>query len=246
MKSAAVWLVFLLLLPGGAVLAQQKTEVRVAFMDFPGYSELDESGRATGKAVELTRDLLNEAGYAAQIQILPAARIWLGLENGEVHLWPGVLSKPGLDEHTLLTSRDMGRVNINLYYLPGNPAPDWPQELHGKSLITITNFTYTKALNDILNNPGLNLTIHKSNSHSGAVEMLLRGRGDYLLDYQAQVDVVLRDLEIESLPYIEVASHPMRFILSRNSGFAEQLKVDLDAAFDRLRARGAELDVVLQ
>ncbi|WP_193072162.1 substrate-binding periplasmic protein [Pseudomonas sp. FME51] len=246
MKGTSLRLALLFLFAGDTVLAEQKPEVQVAFMDFPGYSELGATGRATGKAVDLTRKLLHEAGYEAQVQILPAARIWLGLENGDVHMWPGLLNKPGLDEHTLLTERDMGQVGINLYYLPGNPAPDWPQGLRGKSVIMITNFTYTNALKDILIDPELDLVLHKSGSHSGAVKMLLRGRGDYLLDYRAQVDVVRQELELDPLPSIKVAEHPMRFVLSRHSGFADQLKADLDAAFDRLQAQGVELDVTQQ
>lgn len=246
MKRMTKYLALLLLCWTGTVLADSKPVVQVAFMDFPGYSQLDESGRATGKAVELLRKLLDEAGYTAEVRILPAARIWLGLESGEVHLWPGVLNKPGLDEHTLLTGRDLGQVNIDLYYLPGQPAPDWPQGLRGRSVIMITNFTYTNALKDTVLDPELDLTLYKSNSHRGAVEMLRRGRGDYLLDYRAQVDVVLEKLDGISLEHVEVAVQPMRLVLSRHSGFAEQLRQDLDAAFDRLRAQGVELDVTKQ
>ena len=246
MKGMTKYLALLSLCWTGTVLADSKPVVQVAFMDFPGYSQLDESGRATGKAVELLRKLLDEAGYTAQVRILPAARIWLGLESGEVHLWPGVLNKPGLDEHTLLTGRDLGQVNIDLYYLPGQPAPDWPQGLRGRSVIMITNFTYTNALKDTVLDPELDLTLYKSNSHRGAVEMLRRGRGDYLLDYRAQVDVVLEKLDGISLEHVEVAVQPMRLVLSRHSGFAEQLRQDLDAAFDRLRAQGVELDVTKQ
>ncbi len=246
MEGMGKWLVLLLLCWGSVAQAENKPRVEAAFMDFPGYSELDDSGRATGKAVELLRKLLDEAGYTARIRILPAARIWLGLENGDVHLWPGVLNKPGLDEHTLLTERDLGAVGINLYYLPDRPAPTWPQGLRGKSVIMITNFTYTTGLKNTLMDPQLGLTIHKSNSHRGAVNMLLRGRGDYLLDYRAQVDVVLQDMPGVELADMEVAVHPMRLVLSRHSGFAEQLRADLDAAFDRLQAQGIELDVTRQ
>lgn len=246
MKGMTTYLALLLMCWAGAVLADRKPAVQVAFMEFPGYSQLDESGQATGKAVELVRKLLDEAGYEAKVRILPAARIWLGLESGEVHLWPGVLNKPGLDEHTLLTSRDLGQVNINLYYLPGQPPPDWPQGLRGRSVIMITNFTYTNALKNTVLDQELDLTLYKSNSHRGAVEMLRRGRGDYLLDYRAQVDVVLEELDGISLEHIEVAVQPMRLVLSRHSGFAEQLQQDLDAAFDRLRAQGVELDVTKQ
>lgn len=245
MKWINKWL-FLLLFSSATTWAQARPEVQVALMDFPGYAYLDESGQAVGKAVELVEQLLGEAGYPANVRILPAARIWLGLESGDIHVWPGVLSKPGLDQNTLLTSRDLGQVRINLYYLPGQPVPDWPQGLRGKSVIQITNFTYTNELKQVLADPQLDLTVLQSNSHQGALQMLLRGRGDFLLDYPAQVEVLRQELELAELPFIEVATQPMRLVLSRRTDFAEQLRDDLDAAFDRLQAQGVELDVSLR
>ncbi|PRB84079.1 ABC transporter substrate-binding protein [Pseudomonas sp. MYb185] len=245
MKKAAVWLALFLLCSGVCTAAQQPV-VQVAFLNFSGYAERDESGRVVGKGVDLTTRLLHEAGYRAELRILPAARIWLGLESGEVHVWPGMLNKPGLAEHTLQTERDLGRVGINLYHLPGTPPPRWPEDIQGKSLIMITNFTYTTALRQILSDPARDLTVHKSNSHVGAVQMLLRGRGDYLLDYRTQVSSALETLGMQALPSVGVAELPMRFVLSRQSGFAERLKTDLDAAFDRLQAQGVELDVTRQ
>lgn len=246
MQGIGRWLVLWLLLGSAAVGAQPGPEVQVAFMRFPGYAELDESGRAVGKAVDLVAKLVDEAGYGARVRILPAARIWQGLETGDIHIWPGVLSKPGLDEHTLLTQRDLGRVMINLYYLSGEPEPAWPQGLRGKSLIMITNFTYTTELERMLADPQLQLTLLQSNSHRGALQMLLRGRGDYLLDYGAQVDAVQAELGLAALPFVQVAEQPMRLVLSRHTAIAEQLRDDLDAAFDRLHAQGEELDVTLQ
>lgn len=76
--------------------------------------------------------------------------------------------------------------------------------------------------------------------------MLQRGRGDYLLNYPAQVEPVFQTLNMEMLPSISLAEMPMRMVLSRHSGFAEQLRSDLDAAFDRLAEEGVELDVTRQ
>ena len=245
MRKVAVWLAVFLLY-SGICAAQQKPVVQVAFLQFAGYAELDESGTPVGKGVALASKLLHEAGYQAELRILPAARIWLGLETGEVHVWPGMLNKPGLEEHTLQTERNLGLVGINLYYLPGTPRPRWPQDIHDKSLIMITNFTYTTALREVLHDPERRLRVNKSNSHIGALRMLLRGRGDYLLDYRTQVSAAMQALGMETLPSIEVVEMPMRFVLSRHSGFAEQLREDLDAAFDRLQAQGVELDVTRQ
>lgn len=245
MRSAAFWLWLLLLVPG-VLIASEKPVVRVAFMDFPGYAERNEAGEVVGKGVTLVDKLFKEAGYPVNVTILPAARIWQGLENGTVHVWPGMLNKPDLDEHTLLSDRNLGLIGINLYRLPETPAPHWPDDLRNQSVITITNFTYTNGVMAILNDPARNLTIHRTSSHTGALQMLHRGRGDYLLDYRTQVDSALEQLDMQPLPSVPVVEMPMRLVLSRHSGFAEQLRADLDAAFDRLQEQGEELDVTLQ
>lgn len=246
MRMSAVWMALLLLLPGLAVAAD-KPVVRVAFMDFVGYAERDRaSGEVVGKGVQLVRRLFEEAGYPLSVELLPPARIWQGLENGSVHVWPGMLNKPDLDPYVLVSDRDLGRIGINLYYPAGTAAPRWPQGMKDRSVITITNFTYTADIWAVLTDPARNLTVHKSSSHVGALQMLQRGRGDYLLDYRTQVDSASRQLGIEPLPAVPVVEMPMRFVFSRRTGFAEQLKADLDAAFDRLRGRGYELDVTLQ
>lgn len=223
-----------------------KPIIQVGLMPFPGYSFLDENSLPAGKSVKLTRLLLEQAGYTHEIRILPPARIWRGLEDGSVHMWPGVISKPGLEEHTLLTDRTLGLVGINLYARPGAALPSWPEGIAGKRLILITNYTYTNELLSTLYDVTLGVRFHRGSSHAGAVNMLLRGRGDYLLDYRAQVDPIVKRLGLEPLPFVQVAEQPMRFVLSRRSGFAEQLRTDLDRAYDELAAQGTELDVTRQ
>ncbi len=243
-------LVLLLTLGSGfawaGVNAPEKPVVRVGMMMFPGFSELNEKGDAVGSSVRLTRMLLAQAGYRASISIMPAARIWRGLESGQVHLWPGIVNKPGLEDHTVLTARDLGQVGINLYHRPNEPAPLFPSGLAGKRLILITNYTYVCSLIRALQDPALGLSQVTSTSHVGAVQMLLKGRGDYLLDYRAQINVATRQLGIDPLPSVLVAEQPMRFVLSLQSGFAAQLQADLDRAYDELAAQGIELDVTRQ
>lgn len=220
-----------------------KPVIRVGIMPFPNYSYNDENGRATGKTVKLTQRILEQAGYEHDIRILPPARIWRGLEDGSVHVWPGVVSKPGLESHTLLTDRTLGLVGINLYGRPGEAVPAWPNGLRGKRVILITNYTYTKELLRTLYALQQGVTFHRGSSHAGAVNMLLRGRGDYLLDYRAQVDPVVARLGLEPLPFVQVAEQPMRYVISRAFPHPEKLRDDLDRAFDELAAAGVELDV---
>lgn len=230
----------------GSSANESKPVVEVASMAFPGYAELDAEGNATGKTVRLAGRLLEQAGYSYNFHILPAARIWRGLEDGSLDLWPGTVTRPGAEYFTLQTERVLGQVGIHLYYRPGEPAPQWPEGLKGKSVILMTNHIYTRELLGILQDPALDVTLHRSSSHPGSVKMLLRGRGDYLLHYRSQVGPVVERMGIEPLPSVQVLELPMRFILSQRSGFAEQLKADLDRAYDELAEQGVELNVTAQ
>ena len=234
------------LLPAATIMAEPEVArpvVQVAMMHFPGYSEQNEQGVASGTTVELTQMILARAGYASHIRILPSARIWRGLQDGDVHLWPGIVDKPGLEDKTLLTSGDLAQVAINLYYPPGSPTPVWPQSVRGKRLILITNYTYTEGLLATLQDPDMQVRFDSSISHAGAVSMLLRGRGDFLLDYRVQVDPIVAAMGLTPLPHIQVAEHPMRFVLSLQSGYAEQLKADIDKAYEELASEGQVLDI---
>lgn len=231
-----------------AVAAEKVTRdpLQVGIMHFPGYSEVNADGEASGHTVTLIKKLMDEAGLPYEVRILPAARIWKGLEDGSVQVWPGIVNKPGLEAYTLLTQRPLGVVGINLYYPPDSPAPQWPQGIKGKRVILITNYTYTAQLMRTLDDPALGLTFHSGSSHIGAVRMLLRGRGDYLLDYRAQVEAVTKQLNIEMLPHLTVAEQSMRLVVSRRTPGAAELVQQFDLAYDRLQARGEELDITRQ
>ncbi len=53
--------------------------IRVGFYDFPPYSYEDRQGRAQGSLLALTQRLLEQAGYRAELRMLPVARLYAGL-----------------------------------------------------------------------------------------------------------------------------------------------------------------------
>lgn len=216
--------------------------VRVAMMPFAGYAVLDDQGVPQGSGVDTVSQLLDEAGYPFEIRVLPPARVLAGLTDGSVELWPGMLNKPYLQEHVILTRHDLGLIEIALFRRPGTPPVEWPHGLRGKELISITNYTYTEPLLDALRMVD-DLRHHHSSSHVGALEMLLRGRGDYLLQYVAQVGPLLQEQGLPMLPMQLLSGERMRLLISRHSPRAESLRDDLDAAWLRLQARGQLLDL---
>jgi len=69
-------------------------------MAFPDYSYIWMPREAGGRVmVELTRMLIERFRLPVpNIRILPVRVYGVGLESGEVHLWPGIVNKPGLDK----------------------------------------------------------------------------------------------------------------------------------------------------
>src|SRR5690554_6672111 len=173
MRNAAIGLI-LMLAGMGVLRAEGKPEVNLVFLGFAGYSELSPSGEVVGRGVEMVERIFAEAGYPIRKSILPAARIWRGLENGSIHAWPGIFNKPGLIEHTIQTERDLGHVGINLYYLPGRGPPFWRDDLRNSGVITITNYTFTEKLRNLLAVRSANLRFLRTISIPGAVRLSRR------------------------------------------------------------------------
>ena len=71
--------------------------------------------------------------------------------------------------------------------------------------------------------------------------MLLRRRGDYLLDYQTPVDEARQLLGMRELPFIEVQRLPLKLIFSRRAADAERLRDELDRAYEELEEAGEDL-----
>ncbi len=240
----------LLLALAGAGLAPEplaaeplQPKVQVGYYEFPPYAYSDELGQPRGAFLRLTRRLLRHAGYQVEIRSYPSTRLYHGLLDGSVHLWPGAPGKRELREHTLESRTQAGEIQLNLYHLPGTPTPRLPEDLRGRRVILITGYTYWKPYSDWLADPNLGVLSDRTAQHSSALEMLQRGRGDFLLDYQTPVEQARRGLEMPALPFVELQRIPLKFIVSRHAPDAEALRDALDRAYQELSAAGAKLDL---
>ncbi|SDT93853.1 substrate-binding periplasmic protein [Halopseudomonas salegens] len=220
--------------------------VRLGFLLFPGYSELDAEHRPVGSMVSTLELIVTTAGYSFHSQVLPVARLRRGLRSGQIDIWPGLLEGSDLEPFVIESDEHLGLVGINLYHRPGQAPPLWPDSLRGRQVILVTNFAYTDALLRTLNNPALNIRLHRSSSHTGALQMLMMGRGDYLLNYRSQVIPASRRLGIEPPPNILVTERPLRLVISRERDDYLELRERLDAAIAELRAAGVNLDQTMR
>lgn len=217
--------------------------VQVGFYEFPPYSYSDSQGRPRGAILTLTERLLAHAGYRAELRSYPGARLYSGLQDGSVQVWPGAPGKPELAAHTLETHTQVGEIVLNLYFRRDTQLPRIPADLKGRGIILISGYTYWQPTNDLINDPALAIQQHRTGTHTAALEMLQRRRGDFLLDYQTPVEQARRRLGMGELPFVQLQRLPLKLIVSRHAPGAEALRDALDRAYKELHASGEDLSL---
>lgn len=229
--------------PGLALTASREAKplIQVGFYEFPPYSYSDSQGRPQGAILRLTRRLLEHAGYPYELRTYPGARLYSGLQDGSVHIWPGAPGKPELAGHTLETRTQLGEIVLNLYFRRDTLLPRIPEDLKGRGIILISGYSYWQQSNALINDPALAMHQHRTGSHRAALEMLRRRRGDFLLDYQSPVEQARRRLGMEELPYLQLQHIPLKLIVSRHAPDAKALRNALDRAYQELREAGEDL-----
>ncbi|WP_177431801.1 substrate-binding periplasmic protein [Stutzerimonas urumqiensis] len=215
--------------------------LRIGYYDFPPSIYTDAAGATHGPTAEVMRKVAHQAGYEPYFRALPSARLYAALRDGSVDVWPGATGKPELAPHTLEGRNLLGEVDINLYLRPGSALPHSLDALPGEGLIVLNGYNYAPQVLERLRRPGMRL--HKASSHVAALEMLLHGRGDYLLDYGMPASQARRALGVPELPSLPVRTLPIRFIASRYAPDAAALLERLDQAYDALDAAGVDLRV---
>lgn len=239
-KLVTAMLLYAFLLPGAH--AEQSGDspnpptLMVGLIDFPPLSSYDADGQAQGSLVPLMQAVAREAGYQAEFRIMPLARLVQSMQEGSIHVWPGIPGRPDLTAHSVTGTQPFGQLHINLYHRPDTPTPRWPEDLFDQDLIVLTGYDYGAQLSRELSNSRLRL--QRTHHHSAAIGMLLRGRADYLLNYQAPMDDALLQRPDVQLQHLPLARLPLLLVVSstaRPGGAA--LLHDLEHAYLELHER---------
>jgi polar amino acid transport system substrate-binding protein len=217
--------------------------VKVGYYEFPPYTYTDAEGRPRGATLVLMQRLLEKAGYRGEFRGLPGARLYAGLRDGSVHLWPGATGKEELRAHVLESRSVLGEIDLALYRRPDMPPPKLPEDLAGRGVIVISGYTYWKPYSDWLQDPTLKVQVHRTSSHGAALEMLQRHRGDFLLDYPVPVEQARRRLGIDAVPHQILQRLTAKMIISNKAPNAEVLRDALDRAYEQLQADGEDLNL---
>jgi len=213
--------------------ADSQPVIKVGYYEFPPFTYTDKQGNPKGAFVELCRTLLTSKGYRVIFKGLPSARLYTNLISGDIDMWFGAPGKPALTGHVLESSQYIDEIILALFYHPDAPAPELPIGLKDKKIILISGYSYWSPATQWLADSSLNLQTTRTSQHSSAIAMLMRNRGDYLLNYLSPMQTAQQELGIDGLniPYIPIKSIPLTFIVSRKSAQPEQLLNDLEIAY---------------
>lgn len=215
----------------------------VGFYDFPPAIYSDEHGQAQGVLVDITRRILEHAGYTADFRGLPSARLYAALREGSVDLWPGAPGKPELSKDTLEGKETLSTISLNLYHRLDTPTPVLPGDLAKRGVIIINGYNYWPAVNQMLYDPKLDIRLHRATNHASALQMLQHRRASFLLDYQAPVSQIMQQMDMQPLSYLAIHQVPIRFIVSRKLKDGQHVLDALDRAYAEMTAAGTDLSL---
>jgi polar amino acid transport system substrate-binding protein len=172
---------------------------------------------------------------------MPSARLYVALQSGTDDLWPGAQGKPEILADTLEGHETLAHISLNLYHRPDTPPPSMPGSLRKRGVIIIGGYNYWPQVTQMLHDPQLQIRLHRTATHTSALEMLKHRRADYLLDYQVPVDQALKRLGMEALPHVELHQVAIRFIVSRHAKDSQTVVDSLDRAYAEMAASGEDL-----
>jgi len=236
LRLAPAWILAVSLLASSAWAGAGPDKLRIAYTEFPPIEYQNELGEPAGPFIELTRKVVEEAGYEAEFIFLPVSRIYLYLKSGTIDLWPGLAGIPSLQGEVLESWVNAYPVQLNVWYLEGSDALTHFEQLKGKTVIVIAGYTYGGLLSWLERKEYVTLT--SAPDSRAALEMLKLKRGDYALDYVQPLQEILNHPTDSMIRGSELRSRYTAWLYSLAIPRAALLRDELDDAYLRLVARG--------
>lgn len=229
------FLLLIMLSIPAVVAASEKPLLRIGYVEFPPYEYQNDAGDAAGTFVDLTREVVKEAGYRAEFVYLPISRIYLFLQQGRIDVWPGLTGIPMLENKVIASASHPIRVELAAWYSGKTPPLVHFDGLRGKRLILISGYTYGGLTQYLKEQNDVELTY--TTNHGSALDMLERGRGDYLLDYLEPVRATLGHDSLKGLQHSFVRERIAAWIFSSERPDAMRYRDEFDAAYQRLQEK---------
>ncbi|WP_339842815.1 transporter substrate-binding domain-containing protein [uncultured Halopseudomonas sp.] len=206
--------------------------LNAAFLHYPPLAYLDENGEAAGSVIDLTNSLAAQSGLKLDWKVYPIKRIYKGLRNGEIDIWPGSQAVPALSDATLETPSIGIEITLCAFSLEGTPLLDTLEDLSRSQLVLIRGYTYRAQLDDIFQNSVREPIV--TPDHDSAMQLLEKGRADYLISYNDPIEHVLLDNPQPGSKCEAIDRWPLVYVISRQLFDAPDVAASLTKAYERV------------
>ena len=210
--------------------------LRVAYVEFPPVTYQNAFGEPEGEMVGTTRKVAKEAGYELEFLYLPVSRAYLYLKKGSIDFALGLTEVPALKGAVIDSDINLVSVVLSAWYREHQAPITDIDDFRDQVVILINGFTYGGLRSWLEQQNDIRIT--NAPNHRSAIDMLKRGRGDYLLDYRDPVREELMSFSDAMIQETEIRTRTGAWLFSAAIPDAQTLKAEFDAAYHRLAERG--------
>lgn len=221
----------LLLLIAMLVLVQparaELTEIEYASPDQSVWStKLNDKGEPDNPLLNVAAAILNKAGIPWHAKIYPANRLFKYLQDGTSN-FSILVQAPSLQECCIFSRKPILAIELRAYWLGNKPPIATREELIGKSVITIRGYSYG-GLRSFINDPEKRITVNEASTHQAALQMLLRQRADYLIDYTGPASEVVAAVQVREIESSTLSRENVHLILAKSYPDAPKVMARLE------------------
>lgn len=211
-----------------------QNKIVLGYVEFYPYTFTNAENNPDGVFIEKARKIFSKLqDYELEFVSLPASRLFEGLKSGDIQLFIGVTTIPVLQEVTIHTESKLGTIEMRVYSLNQHISVNKKEDLKGKRVILVKGYAYSGWAEYLKReNPSF---IIEAIDHEIAFEMLLRNRGEYLLEYKEPAENVIKKLNLNNIYFSSLMMLDCYFIISKKYSKAEILKRQLEEKFKILK-----------
>jgi len=208
--------------------------LKVGYAEFMPFTYTDTNNKASGIFIDLARTVYRKMNISiASETAYPAARLMKNIESGKVDVWYGI-KRPPMADFSIFGSELLGSIEMNLYAIGNVPEITKKEDLPGKSVLLILGYGYSDW-GPYIRNSENNINYYQVRTHKKALETLVKGNFDYLLDYTYPIKNTLTTLKVPGLVKKQLTVLNCYFIISKKTPDGEAILKKLDKGLQEIK-----------
>lgn len=229
------WLLLLVTTLATSLKGNAEENIQLYYSDFPPYSIHTEHEKPRGILIDYFSHMMNAAGLGFNFKFYPQKRIESVIDAGRANIFPAFYHFID-QEYYYVSSKPILALHFNLYWMKGTAPVDSITDLNNTSLGVIFGYTYNGTVDAI---PETSNVLVKAIAHSkSSLEVLRRGRVQYLINYSASMNYNFSKEELNMLESAPVGMVHQYLALNKSLDNAEEKLSQLEKAYMQAQKDG--------